>query len=736
MVANTNTTLKVALAGNPNCGKTTIFNAITGENRKVGNYPGVTVEKIEGNINFEGQDINLIDLPGTYSLTAHSLDEVVARNYIIDEKPEVVVNIVDSSNLERNLYLTTQILELNVPVVLVLNMGDVAERKGYKIDVKKLSDLLGVPIVQTVGNKKVGIDELLKVAINTAKNPEQALKKLRKPNYGSEIEPHVQELADDFAKHCPETLRPRWVAVKLLENDAETQKRLRDKVSDSVADEMVHEAEKMRKHVHSVCGDDAEIIIADRRYGYISGACTEAIQNTVEARHDISDSIDKITTNHLLGLPIFALVMLALFQLTFALGNPLVEMLDELIGGQFIPWLKAIWPAADGSNLLRSCLIDGVVAGIGSVIVFIPLIVLMFLGVAFMEDSGYMARAAFVMDKLMHKIGLHGKSFVPMLIGFGCTVPGIMATRTLESKRDRLTTMMVLPLMSCGARMPIYMLIFSAFFPNNKGIYFFAIYAIGILLAIIIARLFRGTIFKGEQTSFVMELPPYRMPTVKGLIHHMWERTWMYAKKAGTVILLASVIIWALSTFPQSKEIETKISQASAKVEVLDAEKEKLDEKVDTKKIAKIDQQISASHEDLHNLQASKLQNTIVGRVGKFIEPAIKPLGFDWKIGTALVGAFSAKEVFVSQIGIVYALGDEVEADNKDLQKKIQKDYSPLVGFCICLFCLISMPCVATFAVTVRESGSWGWGFFQMGYLTVLAWFVTMVVYQVGSLFA
>ena len=735
-MAEANSMLKIALAGNPNCGKTTIFNAITGENRKVGNYPGVTVEKIEGNITFEGQDINIIDLPGTYSLTAHSLDEVVARNYIIDEKPEVVVNIVDSSNLERNLYLTTQILELNVPVVLVLNMGDVAERKGYKIDVKKLSDLLGVPIVETIGTKKVGMDELIKVAIETANNPEKALKKLRKPNYGSEVEPHVQELADDFAKHCPENLRPRWVAVKLLENDSETQKRLREKLSEQTFAEMQTEADKMRKHINAVCGDDAEIIIADRRYGYISGACTEALQNTIEARHDISDSIDKITTNHLLGLPIFALVMLALFQLTFALGNPMVDFLDGVIGEQFIPWLKAIWPAGEGENLLRSCLIDGVAAGIGAVIVFVPLIVLMFLGVAFMEDSGYMARAAFVMDKLMHKIGLHGKSFVPMLIGFGCTVPGIMATRTLESKRDRLTTMMVLPLMSCGARMPIYMLIFSAFFPKDKAYYFFAIYAIGIILAILVARLFRGTLFKGEQTSFVMELPPYRMPTIKGLIHHMWERTWMYVKKAGTVILLASVIIWALSTFPQNKEIETKMEATSAKIDTLKKDKESLNSKADKAKIEKIASKIDENTNQLHQLQAEKLQHTVVGRVGKFIEPAIKPLGFDWKIGTALVGAFSAKEVFVSQIGIVYALGDEVDADDKVLQKQLQSDYSPLVGFCICLFCLISMPCVATFAVTVRESGSWKWGFFQMGYLTALAWVVTMVVYQVGQFFA
>ena len=759
----------IALAGNPNCGKTTIFNAITGQRRKVGNYPGVTVEKIEGSVMHQGQELDIIDLPGTYSLTAHSIDEVVARNYIIDEKPDVVVNIVDASNIERNLYLTTQILELEVPVVLALNMGDVAKRKGYNIDIEHLSKLLGVPIVETVGHKSEGIDKLLDAAVETAADAKNALKKLRTPNYGPEIEDHVKELAEDFTSLCPGNLRSRWVAVKLLEDDEVTQKRMEEKFP-KAADKMLEKASSLRAHIQKICGDEPEIILADRRYGYISGACTEAVQNTVEARHDISDTIDKFAAHPLLGLPIFIGVMYLLFQLTFFVGNPLADMLGQAIDGGLIPFLQNAWPESGGAmGDLRSCVIDGVVAGVGSVFSFVPLIVMMFLGVAFMEDSGYMARAAFVMDRVMHMIGLHGRSFVPMLIGFGCSVPGIMATRTLESKRDRITTMMVLPLMSCGARLPIYMLLLSAFFPEaQKANYLILIYAIGVLLAILVARLFRSTLFKGETTPFVMELPPYRMPTIAGLIHHMWERTWIYVKKAGTILIVAAVIIWAMSTYPKQPGAEEKISNMETQIQKTDKQAKSIEtklaslekilgitaetkpeaaKKLETPELAKVKKQlaaITAQREEklsaLHNLKADKLKYTVVGRVGSAIEPAIKPMGFDWKIGTALVGAFSAKEVFVTQLGIVYAVGevdpkDTESQSSQSLQQRLRKDYTPLVGFCICIFCLVSMPCVATFAVTVRESGSWKWGFFQMGYLTVLAWLVTTVIYQVGSLF-
>ncbi|MCD4824854.1 MAG: ferrous iron transport protein B [Phycisphaerae bacterium] len=737
-------TLTIALAGNPNCGKTTLFNAITGSRLKVGNYPGVTVEKIEGTVTHNDTELHIVDLPGTYSLTAHSIDEVVARNFIIDEQPDVVVGITDASNLERNLYLCMQLLELGVPVVIALNMSDVAKARGYRIDAEKLSALLGVPVVPTVATESEGIDDLLETVIATANDPE-AMERLRLPNYGTEVEPHVKELTAYIAGKSALARRPRWYAVKLLEDDDVTIKHIKELCPDD-AEEILARGLKLRSHIESICGDSTEIILADRRYGYISGACTEAVTHTVEARHDLSDQIDKVLTHPILGLPIFGVMMYLVFQLTFLIGGPLSEMLGELINEDLVGFISSHW---EGDSLLRSLVLKGIITGVGSVFMFVPLIVLMFLGIAILEDSGYMARAAFIMDRVMHKIGLHGKSFVPMLIGFGCTVPGIMATRTLESKRDRLTTIMILPLMSCGARIPIYTLILAAFFPTEYrtpmmcGIYF-----IGIVIAVIVARLFRATILRGEAAPFVMELPPYRMPTVKGMFLHMWERIWMYVRKAGTIILVASIILWALATFPRKTEFDqdydalAKVVQVeiAADVAAIEAATPADAPAAVTEKSKQRIAQIAQNEADrlaeiVGQRESEKLQYTIAGRVGKFMEPVVKTMGFDWKIGTALIGAFAAKEVFVSQMGIVYSMGEDVDEKSVELQTKLQKTYSPLVGFCIMLFCLISLPCVATFAVTVRETQSWKWGFFQAGYLTVLAWLVTTVVYQVGSLF-
>ncbi len=680
--------IKIALAGNPNSGKTTLFNSITGSRQHVGNYPGVTVEKKEGMCRHGDIDINVVDLPGTYSLTAYSIEEVVARNFIIDEKPDVVVDVIDASNLARNLYLGVQLLELGVPVVFAFNMSDVARTRGLEFDLEMLSSLLGAPIVPTIGNKSQGIEEFLDAAVRVAESRTRS--KSPELHYGNDIEKAIEVI-----RRCLEgqvtfadDIEARWTVVKLLENDTEVAKRIQ-------SPEIHKEVEAEQARIEKVLGDSAEMIIADRRYGFISGACQEAVRSTVEARHTHSDRIDDIVIHRVWGLPIFLGLMYLVFWLTFTVGGPPMDWIDGLFG-----WLGGAithhWPGSADSPLL-SLLVDGIIAGVGGVVIFMPNILLLFLAIAILEDSGYMARAAFMMDRLMHKIGLHGKSFIPMLTGFGCSIPAIMATRTLESRRDRLTTMLVLPLVSCGARLPIYALIIPAFFPAQwHAPMLWLIYIIGMVLAIVCAKILRSTLFKGETVPFVMELPPYRMPTLKGVLIHMWERGGLYLKKAGTVILGISIILWALTSYPKTETVDDTLS--------------------------------------VEEQQSVELSNTIAGRIGHAMEPVIKPLGFDWRIGTAMIGAFAAKEVFVAQLGIVYSVG-EADEESEPLRDQLKANYSPLTGFCIMLFMLISAPCMATIAVTKRESNSWKWALFQLGGLTLMAYVLTLIVYQVGSLF-
>lgn len=679
--------ITIAFAGNPNSGKTTVFNSLTGARQQVGNYPGVTVEKKEGKLNYKGYEIEIIDLPGIYSLTTYSIEEVVSRDFILHQKPDIVVNIIDSSNIERNLYLTTQLIEMKVPLLLAFNMYDVAKNRGLTFDTEQLSRFLNAPIVNTVGSKGKGLDELMDAAINMHENSGGS--PLCMLNYGSEIEDKITAIASIIENDYDDIIvSARWMAIKLLEQDS--------KIGDLDIPASIKDAVKDgRHHIKTVFGDEAEIIIADRRYGFISGACEETVCNTVERRHDISDMIDTIMLNKVFGLPIFLLLMYITFKLTFWAGEPLMGAIET-----FFMWLanviSSIWPVGSES-VLKSLIVDGIIGGVGGVLVFLPNIMLLFLAISILEDTGYMARAAFVMDRVMHKIGLHGKSFIPMLIGFGCSVPAIMATRILENRRNRLTTMMIVPLVSCGARFPIYAMIIPAFFATKYyGMMMFLIYFIGVLLAIICAFLLRKTLFRGETTPFVMELPPYRMPTLRGLVIHVWERSWLYIKKAGTIILGISIVLWALSNYPKLPEEKTI----------------GLDE---------------------NQIQTKELEYTIAGRVGKALEPAIKPIGFDSRIGTALIGALAAKEVFVAQMGIVFSLG-EAEDQSNALRDKLRATYTPLQGFCVMLFCLISAPCVGTVAVCKRESGSWGWALFQFSMLTVLAYSITFVVYQVGSL--
>ena len=688
--SQTSQKLTVALAGNPNSGKTTVFNGLTGARHHVANYPGVTVEKIEGHFQYRDYKMNVVDLPGTYSLTAYSTEELVARHFIFEEHPDVVVDVLDASNIERHLYLATQLMEMQVPLVLAFNMSDVAKSKGLEFDLEQMERLLGARIVPMVASKRKGIDDLREAIVETATQERTHVLTI---HYGHDIEEELGKIETLLRKHgqvFPERYPVRWVALKLFEGDIE----VRDWVKEP---DICGQVETSRGHLKTILGDQADILVADRRYGFISGACQETIKDTVQVRHDASDMIDVVLTNRYLGLPIFAVLMFAVFYLTFKVGQFPMGWLESLFG-----WLGAAiynnWPQ-DTLLAVRSLIVDGVIGGVGGVVIFLPNILLLFLGIAILEDTGYMARAAFVMDRIMHKIGLHGKSFIPMLIGFGCSVPAIMATRILENRRNRLATMLVIPLMSCGARLAIYSLFVAAFFPDNlQGPMMWLIYFIGILLAIVCIQILRKTILKGETIPFVMELPPYRMPTLKGLTIHMWDRAWMYVKKAGTVILMISIVLWAAISYPKPPD----------------------------ERFAGLDeiQQRSVT-----------LQYSVAGRVGKAIEPALKPLGFDWKIGTALIGASAAKEVFVSQLFIIYSLGDSEE--NFDaLQGHLKEDYTVLQGFCVMLFCLISAPCIATVAITRKESGAWRWAALQYFGLTALAYVITLIVYQAGRLVA
>ncbi len=703
--------ITIALAGNPNAGKTTIFNNITGARQHVGNYPGVTVERKEGYREYKDYEIKVVDLPGTYSLTAYSQEEVIARNVLIDETPDVVVDIIDTSNLERNLYLGVQLIEMGIPLLLAFNMSDVAQAKGYQFDLKKLSGLLGVPIVETVGHRNRGTNELLDAVLSVHEKDKAANPAVIR--YGEEIEKSIRSVSEMLYKERKLTSKQaHWTAIKLLEGDSEIEKQFQQ-------EKLISRVQAITDELEATLGEPVPTAIASHRYGMISGACTQAVRSTIEMRHSVSDVIDMVATNRILGIPIFLGLMYLVFWLTFTVGAPMMDWLDAGFG-----WLGDTvggWWMPGSESALKSLLVDGIIGGVGGVLIFLPNILLLFLAIAFLEDTGYMARAAFIMDRLMHKIGLHGKSFIPMLVGFGCSVPAIMATRTLDNRRDRLVTMMVVPLMSCGARLPIYALIIPAFFPQVwHAPMLWIIYVIGILLAIISAKLLRSTILKGESVPFLMELPPYRMPTFKGIVTHMWQRGWLYLKKAGTIILGFSILMWVITTYPQKKDFDRDYEHEITVVEqATDLSQEQKDEQIEIMQ---------------YTQAAEALSYTVAGRIGHALEPLIKPMGFDWRIGTALIGAFAAKELFVAQLGIVYSVG-EADEESQSLRDKLKENYTPLIGFAIMLFSLISMPCMATVAVTKREANSWKWALFQVAGLTIMAWLVTTIVYQVGTLF-
>jgi len=722
-----NKDIVIALVGNPNCGKTTIFNGLTGANQKVGNYPGVTVEKIEGHYKFKETNYHVVDLPGIYSMSAYSSEELITRRFLAEHKPDVVVNIIDSSNLERNLYLTVQLMELGLNMVVVLNMADELKKQGKKINLDIFSARLNCPIIETVGHRSEGIDTLKETIVQAIAHP----KKPSKIIYHTEVEEGIAKIQKHFTDEiCALPYDQHYLALKLLEHDEEVLQLLKPVKTNPA---MFTAVEDSSNHIKNVCGDLPDIIISEGRYGFATGAVKEAlIKNSVLDRISVSERIDSVLTHRFLAFPIFLLMMYLLFWVVFVVGEIPMGWIES--GFQ---WLSNFVQAhTSENNFFAKLFTEAIIGGVGGVLVFLPNILLLFLGIAFLEDSGYMARAAFIMDKIMHKIGLHGKSFIPMLVGFGCTVPGILATRTLENRRDRLTTMLVLPLMSCGARFPIYVLIIPAFFPIPwiQSLILWGIYLFGIILAGILAKILRHTILKGEDTPFVMELPPYRMPTFIGILHHMWERSWSYIKKAGTIILSISIIIWIASTYPQKTnfDIDQQIQtmNESKRIEFISEELDSISLEERNKITEKEINSIVESKIEMIRAQES-LEYSCIGRIGKILEPIVRPMGFDGRIATALIGAFAAKEVFVAQLGIIFSTGD---ADTTTLQNKLSKSYTPLVAICILLFCLIASPCMGTVAVMARESGSWGWAMLQFWGLTAIAYVIVTIVYQVGSL--
>lgn len=708
--------ISIALSGNPNSGKTTIFNNLTGLRQHVGNYPGVTVEKKTGVINYKEYKINVVDLPGTYSLTAYSTEQIVARNFIIDQKPDVVVDIVDSSNLERNLYLAVQLLELKVPLVLVFNMADIARKSGRKIDIELLSELFGAPIVETVGRSGMGNKEVLEAAIDVLNRKKRKKVEIK---YGEEIENEIVRIKSVLRREkIPEfKFDTRWAIVKLLEQDNEVIDTIK-KASGLKYQKLEEEIANSIKHITSILRNTPEVIIAEARYGFISGALLESYKEVDTVKLDVSGKVDRILTNRILGIPIFALIMWLMFQFVFTLGKYPMNWID--IGFEK---LGALITNVMPEGLISSLLVDGIIGGVGGVIIFTPNIMLLFFSIAVLEDSGYMARAAFVMDRIMHKIGLHGKSFIPLIIGFGCTVPAYMGSRILENKKDRLVTMHINTFMSCGARLPVYILFAGAFFPAAAGNVIFSIYIIGVLMAIIMAKVLRATRFKGMSDPFVMELPPYRIPTLKGILIHTWERTWMYVKKAGTVILAISVLMWILFTFPligdnYSTDYEAQISEIGQSYQSGIITQVELDEKV-----AAIEGRMAGE----------RLGYSAAGRIGHFLEPVFKLIGFDWKMTVATISGIAAKEVIVSTMGTLYSI-EEADGQSDTLKTALSKNYPPLVGYNFMLFTLLYFPCLTAMVIFRREAGTKEM-LFQVGYTLLLAWVVSFLVYQIGRLF-
>ena len=710
-------TINVALVGNPNCGKTSLFNFASGAHEHVGNYSGVTVDAKEGTFQQDGYTFRIVDLPGTYSLSAYTPEELYVRKHISEEQPDVVINVVDASNLERNLYLTCQLIDMDIRSVIALNMYDELERSGNKFDYKSLSQMIGTPIVPTISRTGFGIEDLFRRVIKVYEEEDPVIRHIH-INYGEVLEKGIKNVRSAIKENgnVAKSLSKRYLSIKLLEGDPEIEKFIRTLPG---SDTILEERDRNVVKIEELLLEDSETAFTNARYGFISGALRETYEQNKIKEATSTQIIDLFVTHKVLGFPIFILFMWIMFEATFRLGAYPMEWIEELVG-----WIGNFVRGNMSEGPLKDLLVDGIIGGVGGVIVFLPNILILYLFISFMEDSGYMARAAFIMDKIMHKMGLHGKSFIPLVMGFGCNVPAIMASRTIESRNSRMITMLITPLMSCSARLPVYVLLAGAFFPGNASIVLLTLYAFGILLSVMMARLFKRFLFNEEDVPFVMELPPYRMPTAKSIMIHMWEKAKQYLHKMGGVILVASIIIWFLGYFPRHNEMGDAFDQQIAEVE--NAE---LDSKEKTETIAEL--------ERLKNMEHQK--NSYIGTIGQTIQPVLHPLGFDWKMSVSLLTGMAAKEVVVSTLSVLYTGEEE---DSQALSERIKQDldedgnpvFTPLIALSLMLFVLIYFPCIATISAIVNESGSWKWGIFVIVYTCVLAWIVSFVVYQTGSL--
>jgi ferrous iron transport protein B len=712
--------IQVALVGNPNSGKTTLFNYASHSREKVGNYPGVTVDLKEAEYRQSGYTFSIVDLPGTYSLKSYSPEEIYLRNYIFEKKPDIIVNIIDSSNLERNLYLTTQLIDMGVQMVIALNMYDELEKKGDKLDYESLGVLLGVPVVPTVSSRGKGIRELFDTIIKVYENREPVVRHIH-INYGIEIENSLCAIQSKIKIKENESftniISSRYLAIELLENDKEFSESIIHCVN---SDEIIQTARREASRLEKFFTDPVESVITDVRYGFISGALKETLELDKSDRPRRARLLDNYLTHKYYGIPIFIFFMWVTFFTTFKVGGYFKGMMEAGISN-----LAGMISAAVPEGIVRDFMVEGIIGGVGGVIVFLPNIMILFLFISFMEDTGYMARAVFLMDRVMHKIGLHGKSFIPLFMGFGCNVPAIMASRIIESRRDRLITMLITPFMSCSARLPVYILFISAFFASNQASMLFILYAFGMVLAVLSALLLRKVFFRTAEIPFVMELPPYRVPTGRSIVKHVWFRTELYLKKIGGVILIASVIIWIMSNFP--RRIPAGFEQKISRIE-----KSHIPDKQKTEAIQK-----------LRTEQKSQQQrNSILGMVGRTIEPVMRPLGFDWRLSVSLISGVAAKEVVVSTLGVLFQAGDH--GGYKSLVEKIQVQkadsgnrlFTPLNAFSFMLFILTYFPCIGVVSAISRESGSWKWSAFIILYTTGIAWLLSFTVYQLGSLMA
>ncbi len=724
-------TINVALVGNPNAGKTTLFNFASGSNERVGNYSGVTVDSKEAHFRHKGFLFNITDLPGTYSLTAYTPEEVFVRSYIAETIPDIIINVVDASNLERNLYLTTQLIDMDVKVIIALNMYDELEKSGDRFDYQSLGKMMGIPIVPTVGSKGKGITELFDTAINVYSDKDKTTRHVH-INYGEEVEQSIaavqKRLKEGENLKVTSKYSTRFLAIKLLEKDKHSKKVIE---GCSNKEEILDTASKEITRLESAMAEDSETVITDAKYGFIAGALKETFREGIHTRRRATDVIDTFLTHKVFGFPIFIFFMWLMFYSTFTLGEYPMNWIQD--GVEFI---SSLLQNHLPSGAFKDLLIGGVIGGVGSVIVFLPNILILFFFISVLEDTGYMARAAFIMDKIMHKIGLHGKSFIPLIMGFGCNVPAIMATRTIENRNNRLLTMLINPFMSCSARLPVYILIIGAIFPTHAGTVLFAIYLLGILMAVGAALVFKRTLFRSEEVPFVMELPPYRIPTMRSTVKHMWLKGSQYLNKMGGVILVAVILIWALEYYPKSVSYSKPYDALiTAKTEQLTSAKNQGEPSPELR-------------QEIHTLEIQKdaehQAQSYLGQIGKLIEPAIRPLGFDWKMGVSLVSGVAAKEIVVSTLGVLYQV-DNGEDSNKLIDKlrteryqtgpKIgQTVFTPISALAFLVFILIYFPCIAVIAAIKKESGSWKWALFTIVYTTGFAWLMAFATFQIGSL--